>query len=780
MGQRIRQLEDALSLLQPSHPLLRDEYLRIKFPPNAPEDTAVEKEVSTEVADLADEYGTLTLEEGGRTRYFGRTGVSESLMGGEASYFAGSEPQSADSHVPPEIKRLSRFFMDGPQSDSLSLDVMIGYLPDNTHARSLCEVYLTQALWSPRLVMRDELIDDILTPVYAYIESSFHEANLSLVEESIPLSPHRLAVLFLVLAIGTLLDSSIPPYNIKARDFFDLGKACLSLDDILESSEPATLQALCLTGYFLNQGGPWHSPEAPWCIKGLCTSLVYRLGLHSESPDWNLDPKTRNRRRTLFWEVVYLDVFYSLTLGRPPALNVSFMNCPFPDEPTEPTEAEVQKGVTEPNFVTPRRQLPHALSVLLWGWKFCKEVVSQIAITTLTPQIPDYATILDLDKKIREHGVPPDVKANSPSLYSRGVRLSATSWVTSYHSHGPCSSLKIASIYIHRSFFLKAIKDYPHDPLRSPHASSFLAAYNGASTVIQLDSSAVSQEPSWLSRRWGAFNSRGSTRVFFATPPLTDFHTSTAIDPVLSAGVIVGLIVARCPTHGMAQKAFDDLTTLVDMFSGISDTSSRARAAHDALNRLRDRAIRTLDKAHGQEAADRGGSETHDSGATSEDDDWEIFAGRTKMRMGNSRGRKFYREERSSTSVSPGQAVGATFSSFPSEGIPATHAGDSYASSSFPTAGWEHEPGFQFQEHQDYHQVSAIHPHREAEGQPRHQSGVEDTLYPGWERQPPPHGIPSPPTSSMMGGGMNAQWFTLMQEEGLIDPYGNLNTHQSS
>ncbi|KAJ8076441.1 hypothetical protein PM082_000864 [Marasmius tenuissimus] len=77
MGQRIRQLEDALSLLQPSHPLLRDEYLRIKFPPNAPEDTAVEKEVSAEVADLADEYGTLTLEEGGRTRYFGRTGVSE-------------------------------------------------------------------------------------------------------------------------------------------------------------------------------------------------------------------------------------------------------------------------------------------------------------------------------------------------------------------------------------------------------------------------------------------------------------------------------------------------------------------------------------------------------------------------------------------------------------------------------------------------------------------------------------------------------------------------------
>ncbi|KAK1236174.1 hypothetical protein PQX77_000583 [Marasmius sp. AFHP31] len=421
MGRRIGQLEDALSLLQASvsseqHPLLRSEYLGIKFPPKVPEDTTVEKEVFAEVVDLADEYGTLTLEEGGRTRYLGRTGGSESLMGGEGPYSAGSEPQPAHPHVSSDIKRLSRFFpfMDGPQSDSDLLKVMIGYLPDNTRARSLCEVYLTQALWSPRLIMRDELIDDILTPIYAYIESSIHEADLSLVESKpipIPLSPHRLAVLFLVLAIGLLLDSSIPPYSTDARDFFDLGKACLSLDDILESSEPATLQALCLTGYFLNQGGPGHSPEAPWCIKGLCISLVYReVTLDSESPDWNLDPKTRNRRRTLFWEVVYLDVFYSLTLGRPPALNVSFMNCPFPDEPTEPAEAEVQK-------------------VLRWGWKFCKEVVSQIAITTLTPQIPDYATILDLDKKIREHGVPPNVKANPPSLYSRGVRLSATSWL---------------------------------------------------------------------------------------------------------------------------------------------------------------------------------------------------------------------------------------------------------------------------------------------------------------------------------------------------------------
>ncbi|KAK1236173.1 hypothetical protein PQX77_000582 [Marasmius sp. AFHP31] len=225
----------------------------------------------------------------------------------------------------------------------------------------------------------------------------------------------------------------------------------------------------------------------------------------------------------------------------------------------------------------------------------------------------------------------------------------------------------------------------------------------------------------------------------------------------------------------MAQKAFHDLTTLVGMFSGISDTSSRARAAHNALERLRDRAIRTLNEAHGQEVADRRPNETHDGGAASEDDDWEIFAGHTKMRMVNNRGRKTHREDRSSTSVSPGHAAGATFSSFPNARLPATDAGVSYASSSFPAAGWAHEPGFHFQEHQDYHQVSTIHPHREPEGQPRHLSSVEDALYWDWERQLPAPRTPPPPPSSMMGGGINAQWLTLMQEEELLGPHGSSN-----
>ena len=83
MGQRIRQLEDALSSLQASrsserHPLLRDEYLSIKLPLNPFEGSNVEEDVvPTEVVDLVDACGTLTLNEEGHARYLGRTAGSE-------------------------------------------------------------------------------------------------------------------------------------------------------------------------------------------------------------------------------------------------------------------------------------------------------------------------------------------------------------------------------------------------------------------------------------------------------------------------------------------------------------------------------------------------------------------------------------------------------------------------------------------------------------------------------------------------------------------------------
>ncbi len=80
MNERIRQLEDALAILQArcsndTHPLLRDELLTT----NAEQE---EEECTTEVTpaqptDVIDTFGTLSVSEHGVSRFFGPTGGAE-------------------------------------------------------------------------------------------------------------------------------------------------------------------------------------------------------------------------------------------------------------------------------------------------------------------------------------------------------------------------------------------------------------------------------------------------------------------------------------------------------------------------------------------------------------------------------------------------------------------------------------------------------------------------------------------------------------------------------
>lgn len=81
MSRRIRQLEDALALLQlnissETHPLLLDELLSIKFGPEIRQ--TKEAQASQDLlAVTMDAFGTLAIGEDGESRYFGSSGGSE-------------------------------------------------------------------------------------------------------------------------------------------------------------------------------------------------------------------------------------------------------------------------------------------------------------------------------------------------------------------------------------------------------------------------------------------------------------------------------------------------------------------------------------------------------------------------------------------------------------------------------------------------------------------------------------------------------------------------------
>ena len=52
-----------------------------------------------------------------------------------------------------------------------------------------------------------------------------------------------------------------------------------------------------------------------------------------------------------------------------------------------------------------------------WQFKFASECVADVAARTLTAEAPSYATIMELDKKVREFPLPED-SLTSPSDFS--------------------------------------------------------------------------------------------------------------------------------------------------------------------------------------------------------------------------------------------------------------------------------------------------------------------------------------------------------------------------
>jgi hypothetical protein len=45
---------------------------------------------------------------------------------------------------------------------------------------------------------------------------------------------------------------------------------------------------------------------------------------------------------------------------------------------------------------------------------------------------------------------------------------------------------KIDLLYLHRSFFARAISDHPKDPLGSPYGTSVIAAYRSAGSLVAM------------------------------------------------------------------------------------------------------------------------------------------------------------------------------------------------------------------------------------------------------------------------------------------------------
>jgi hypothetical protein len=150
-----------------------------------------------------------------------------------------------------------------------ALAILYSFLPPQPRAWSLCETYYEHAAWFFNPIKRDELINDILSPVYKSLKAQRDSG----MDSTPQISPHQLAVLYIVFALGTLTDLTLPPLHSEAKTYFHLSKAALSCRSVLDSPEVSTVRALTLMAAYLNFGVS-NTMHSAWAM----ASLGVRLG----------------------------------------------------------------------------------------------------------------------------------------------------------------------------------------------------------------------------------------------------------------------------------------------------------------------------------------------------------------------------------------------------------------------------------------------------------------------------------------------------------------------
>ncbi|KAJ3796566.1 fungal-specific transcription factor domain-containing protein [Lentinula aff. detonsa] len=553
MSSRIRALEDAVAIFQASvsserHPLLEDELLKIKFGSevkNSEESEVLGSQTEGHMITTAanrsadattlDAFGTLTLGEEGEMKYFGRSAGSETLILVRcvSSLITPAQPEDKNA-VPPEVYALALDLNQGTQAQSsLTVSDLLAHLPPRSHAETLAQSYIDHASLFFRATKKDELFDVVLPLLYP--------SSISLLP-----SPHLLAAVYFTFALGSFFDlsASIKIYVSESQRWFELGRKALtpSIFAAAPSSTEDTVRALGLMATYCSMSGKKHARDSAWCGMSLAAKVAQGSGMHRDPARWHMDPVTVQRRRALWWEVCTSDISHSVALGRPPSIHLSFVDCEFPTD-EEATLSDTGEEVMG-----------------FWRMKytFAKESFAPVISTTLSAKSPTYSTIVDLDRKIRELSLPPGFKPyvslyeDGPEIYHNS-HLALRDFYASQHR-------TVTMLYLHRSFFAHAMLTHPSNPLMSPFALSFLAAYRAASVIIKAAVHFYDRCPAVVPRVW------------FLT-----YH-------VFSAAMTVGTVVKRSPNSSIAKSALNDLGQALDLFEKCASSSPRNRIAYVSID----------------------------------------------------------------------------------------------------------------------------------------------------------------------------------------------------
>ncbi|KAL4265401.1 Zn(2)-C6 fungal-type domain-containing protein [Pleurotus pulmonarius] len=493
---RVKLLEEALEVLQArsspdTHPLLAPELLRIKST------FSIETEgVPTSLPSAARTHGAdKHLDEPPFIFGQNRSRLNES---GEDTLVdspnSGSRASSSCSEVPNDLLQLSSTF-PVPWAIDLKLRKRIrDCLPPRNEAETLCQAARRNALWQFDLDSSNTFLDNLLHHVYS-----------TTIEE---LSPRRLALLLMNLAIGSVVSESEPIGSLSGEAYHHLSRAALCEIPLLDIPEFDLVHTIFyMIWYQLMFSDNKDAVTYAWNLMGFVSKLSQGLGLHRDTSRSKVIPEEDDRRRAVFWELVNIDTRLSLSLGRPPSLYVKHIDT------RKPVYQVYHEGRSLDGYWYHE-----------WKTKFLTGCLDPILQATIQIDPPPYSHIIHLDTLVRDFPAINLLQGNSKP--TRSLRMQNAVAVT---------GLEIAILQLHRRYFLKALSNSGEFDLEHDYAPSVVATCIAATSLISTTEELFNWEADLTARFlhfW--FNA-------------------------FSAGVALCLVVVRAPTSPLSSYALQSM-----------------------------------------------------------------------------------------------------------------------------------------------------------------------------------------------------------------------------
>ncbi|KAI0091791.1 fungal-specific transcription factor domain-containing protein [Irpex rosettiformis] len=597
LSNRVRELEDGLRTShsqhsQDSHPLLSEELLRIKAPLQR-EGLGASSATTNgdENGDVVEHFGSLAISDNGRTSYFGQaTGSFYFLQNEEQQqeeprqYTREDRATALKNLLPAEVLSLAGLFPVAPnippneELDKTRMEKLLRLywcLPPAEEAADLRHIYFQHAAWMYNIMSLEQFNE--------HVYDQFYNPNAAPPVNDIYLS-HQLGLMFMVLAIGSLMDIKRQAYNIEAEKYHMLSRAALFQSPIFEQPTISAVQALYLMAFYMFLSERHGSGVGSrWAFMGLAVKLGISVSLDRDAGRWNVEPSEIERRRQAFWELYSYDFLQSFTFGRPASFTLSHIDCkkPYTEDPGGD------------------------LTFHWWKHRFLSECMNTVYDQSFGAKVPTYNLVLQLDRKLRGFHVPAILQiAGFGHPDTRGGAV-YDSVPLILQRHLVLAIREANLLYMHRGFFAKAISDHSKDPLGSPYGSSFIAAYRSAGSLVALVRNIHSQLKELSERMWFLW-----THLF-------------------SCSIILGSIVTKCPSMSLAPSALLQLDAACDLFSKTAHIFHAEKSLSIMLN-LREKARTSLTQFRNSPPS---GQPTHSEPVTpvTGEDELSVLGGRSRL-----------------------------------------------------------------------------------------------------------------------------------------------------